>query len=363
MSEFLETQVDLSWGDVIDVWNRISTSWLPPSLQQFVLENSITRFWSIEATPKFDIGKFSEAIRSTHKRVVQIVFIYSDSGDHVLSKYVYTGRYSNTHSLTPSDDPAFFWVMTHDSVSPESISLAFLVTQDIHRWVPRPQALARMLSHYSSTTSALMDAWLTQNRARPTFAWVGIIPWLIMRAHDKNTLWIQVPYEIYEDCKAKNLASAGFVSEAVNRTYIESWFSRETDRVIVLGYLWKLWEIVFERLDSEYWLPVSGVDIKDSLWSHRKESWKVLVVDCTQAGSLEKYFHILKPGDVWLNEAYWTISSDRVTQLEQQNIVIRHIQWVEGESVPPLVGNYQTGIPCCAARIGQSVKSVRTIIL
>lgn len=99
------------------------------------------------------------------------------------------------------------------------------------------------------------------------------------------------------------------------------------------------------------------VDLNDR-WPEHLRGERILLVDVSKRGALERRAPQLWEGVVVLNEAYPEPDASTVAALRARGIAVHHVCGVEATSLPPFPGAYAGGVPCCAAREDPGLRTV-----
>lgn len=94
-------------------------------------------------------------------------------------------------------------------------------------------------------------------------------------------------------------------------------------------------------------------------WPEHLRGQNAIAINATRRGALDSYTGLWWPELVLLNEIYPEPRREVVAQIGYMGAVAFHVVGVEARSFPPFPGAYAGGIPCCAAR---QTDAMRTIV-
>jgi len=119
--------------------------------------------------------------------------------------------------------------------------------------------------------------------------------------------------------------------------------------IVVLGGRGFIGKMMVDKLKSVQKSDIYVVDLTgcNDKWPGRET--RKIIINVARYNTIGFYLHMLRAGDVILNEAYPSPSSGVVSKIKSLNCDCFHIVGVEAISFPQFTQVYNGGIPCCAA--------------
>lgn len=119
--------------------------------------------------------------------------------------------------------------------------------------------------------------------------------------------------------------------------------------IVILGGNGFVGRRVANRLKLIQKADIYEVDLIGNKNKWPQEETKKIIINVARHNTIEFYLHMLRPGDVVINEAYPGPSSEVVDKIKSLNCDCFHIVGVKAIAFPPFPYVYSGGIPCCAA--------------
>ncbi len=119
--------------------------------------------------------------------------------------------------------------------------------------------------------------------------------------------------------------------------------------IVVLGGRGFIGKMVVDKLKSVQKSDIYVVDLTGSNDKWPEREIRKMIINVARHNTIGFYLHMLRAGDVILNEAYPSPSSDVVNKIKSLNCDCFHIVGVEAIAFPRFTQAYGGGIPCCAA--------------
>lgn len=178
-------------------------------------------------------------------------------------------------------------------------------------------------------------------------AMVGILPGVAIKRRESFPEY----QDIIKMCEQKNLNSWRFINTAVWRILKKEGLSEEN--LIILGSGWTLGKAV-----AQFFQKATLIDTNNKDDMPRSGKW--VIVDCTTGWSMEEYLPRLSNNAqwTWVNEAYPPPNKTLTLKAIENWMESFHINWVDGEIIPPYPDGYGSTPPCCIWLLDQDAETV-----
>lgn len=119
--------------------------------------------------------------------------------------------------------------------------------------------------------------------------------------------------------------------------------------IVILGGNGFIGRRVVDKLQLIQKYDIYAIDLLENKNKWPKEEARKMIINVARHNTIEFYLHMLRAGDIILNEAYPGPSSEIVNKIKSLNCDCFHIVGVKAIAFPPFPYIYSGGIPCCAA--------------
>lgn len=128
--------------------------------------------------------------------------------------------------------------------------------------------------------------------------------------------------------------------------------------LIVLGGHGFIGRRLVRRLAGRQVHSVDTASTCNGSWPHHLHGTRAILINVSRRAALSDYYSLMWPSLIVINEVYPEPSPDEVAALTAIGSALYHVVGIAGEAYPRFPNVYAAAIPCCAARITESMQAV-----